>query len=235
MTTLTVERPAAAATDLEPTRLRMSYEDFMAWSDEDTHAEWILLDSSRYGEVIVHRPPKDIHQAVVGFLYELLGMFVRLFDLGRVRIAPLEVKLKPGGSSRVPDIFFVAQANLDRLTQNRMNGPPDLVIEVVSDDSVKRDRDDKFGEYRDAGVREYWITDPRPDKQRADFYRLDESGAYRLYATEDDERAASQVLPGFWLRPEWLWQADILNPLTCSFEIEGVIQAVTEQIKRVQS
>jgi Uma2 family endonuclease len=117
----------------------------------------------------------------------------------------LEVKLQPEGSSREPDILFVATENLERLTQERLNGPPDLVIEVISDDSVKRDRDDKYREYRDAGVREYWIVDPREGRQRADFFRLDdaagatERGEYRLFATEDDARVESRVLSGFWL------------------------------------
>ncbi len=51
---------------------------------------------------------------------------------------------------------------------------------------------------------EYWVVDPRPGRNRADFYRLDASGEYELYATDEDERVVSEVLPGFWLRPSWL-------------------------------
>ncbi len=56
----------AAAPEKQSTCLRMSYEEFLQWHDEDTHAEWVD------GEVIVHVPPKDIHQATLGFLYRLL-------------------------------------------------------------------------------------------------------------------------------------------------------------------
>ena len=94
------------------------------------------------------------------------------------------------------------------MTEERLVGPADLIIEIISDDSVYRDRYKKFQEYRDAGVREYWVIDPRPNKQRSDFFRLDEAGEYELYATEDDERVTSHVLAGFWLQSAWLWQAD---------------------------
>jgi Uma2 family endonuclease len=209
------------------THLKMSYEEFLAWSDEDTHAEW------NNNEVIIQMPAKLVHQQIVDFLNKLLGFYADLFQLGKVITAPFEVKLTFTGAAREPDVFFIATKNLPRLTEDRLQGPPDLVIEVISTSSVKIDRDDKFKEYQAAGAREYWIIDPRPQKQRADFYRLTEKGVYQLYATEEDEQVASQVLTGFWLRPAWLWQADVLNPLTCSFEIAGVIEAVKQQMQKV--
>ncbi len=234
MASLAVER---ATTDTPPTPLRMRYEDFLAWSGEDTHAEWVPIDSTGNGEVIVQMPPKLMHQQVADFLGKLLGLFVHLFGLGKLVIAPFEVKLKPGHSSREPDILFVATENLERLTQERLNGPPDLAIEIISDDSVKRDRDDKYREYRDAGVREYWIVDPREGRQRADFFHLDDAAGateraeYRLFATEEDARIESRVLPGFWLRPEWLWQADTLDPWLTFCEMAGLAEAVVNQFR----
>ncbi|MGH2543060.1 MAG: Uma2 family endonuclease [Ardenticatenaceae bacterium] len=212
------------AIDDKPTRLKMSYREFLEWSDEDTHAEWVD------GEVTVFMPPKDIHQATLGFLYYLLRTFVGLFDLGQLRAAPYEMRASES-SSREPDILFVAKANQSRLTEDRLEGPADLIIEIVSNDSARRDRHDKYHEYAEAGVPEYWIIDPRAGKQRADFFRLSEQGQYELYATEDDELVASHVLPGFALRPAWLWEADTLDPLTCSLQIEGVAAALARKIE----
>jgi len=237
MTQATVETFSIARQDTErrqERRLKMSYAEFLAWSDEDTHAEWVASPDGEVGEVIIFMPPKSIHQATVGFLFQLLGLFVNLFHLGRLHVAPLEMKAEPHGSSREPDLLFVAQENLARLTEERLVDPADLIIEVISDDSVHRDRHDKYREYRDAGVREYWVVDSRPDKQRADFFRLDAGGDYELYATEDEEKVASAVLTGFWLRPTWLWQADTLNPLTCCLEIDGVVEALTQHIADVR-
>lgn len=228
MAVVTVEQ---LTIDTQPPPLKMCYEDFLAWSGEDIHAEWVPIDSTGNGEVFVQMPPKLMHQEVIVFLSKLLGLFIHLFGLGKLVIAPFEVKLKPGHSSREPDILFVATENLERLAQERLNGPPDLAIEVISDDSVKRDRDDKYREYRDAGVREYWIVDPREGRQRADFYCLDDQGEYRLFATEEDARVESQVLPGFWLRPEWLWQADTLDPWLIFCEMAGLAEAVVDQFR----
>lgn len=199
----------------EPQRLRMSYEEFLEWADEDTRAEWVE------GEAIVYMPPRDEHQSIVEFVYELLAQFVRLFQLGRVRIAPFEVKLWPGGPAREPDVFFLARERMDALGSRRLAGPPDLVVEVVSPGSVQEDRSRKFREYETAGVRECWIVDSRPGYRRADFYRLDEDGRYELFATEDDEVVHSAVLEDFWLRPAWLWQEPLPNPLLALAEIVG--------------
>jgi hypothetical protein len=97
---------------------------------------------------------------------------------------------------------------------------------------VYRDRDDKYREYRDAGVREYWILDPRPRKRRADFYFLNEAGDYVLFATEEDERVESRVLPGFWIKPEWLWPPLPVSVAMAFYEMRGL---TAEQIEQIQT
>jgi len=216
----------SSVSDVAPAQLKMSYEEFLQWADEDIHAEWVD------GEVIISMPPKNTHQTMLAFLHQLLSLFVQLFNLGKVGIAPFEVKLGAEGPSREPDIFFIAQENMHRLTEERVMGPPDLIVEIISPDSIYCDRQDKFREYCQAGVREYWIIDPRPGKQRADFYYLDPQGQYQLVATEDNERVESRVLPGFWLHPAWLWQAETLNAMLILFEKMANIP--TEQVQQIQ-
>jgi Uma2 family endonuclease len=204
----------------------MSYEEFLFWANEDTQAEWVD------GEVIEFMPAKPVHQSIAYFLVHLLGYFNDLFQLGQIRFAPLEMRLRGGRSSREPDILFIKQANLHRLNETRLEGPADLVIEIVSDDSVTRDRRDKLKEYQEAGIAEYWIIDPRPGKLRADFYRLNEVGQYELFGLDEDERVESAVLPGFWLRPQWLWQVDTLNPLHVFAEIVGLPDNFMAQMRQ---
>ena len=205
---------------------QMSYEDYLLWSTEDKHAEWVN------GEVIVHMPPTETHQALLGFLFSFLRLFADMLGMGRLLVAPFEMKLGPRGSARQPDILFVSTEHLDRLTSQRLNGPADLVIEIVSNDSVRRDRFDKLLEYGRAGVREYWVIDPRPGKQRADFLQLDETGEYALMATEDDERYTSAVLAGLWLRPGWLWQVDQLDPFAVFCEVAGLPEELVSQFRK---
>jgi Uma2 family endonuclease len=195
--------------------LRMSYEEYLAWADEDVHAEWVN------GEVIVQMPPKEPHQRVVAFLLQLMGLFIQLFQLGRLLPAPFEMRATPDGPAREPDLIFVASEHLDRLSQERLSGPADLVVEVISDDSVARDRADKFYEYQAAGVREYWILDSRPGRERADFYVLDEKGRYRPVPPESDGRYHSTVLPGFWLHMDWVTAAEPPAVLTALAQVVG--------------
>jgi Uma2 family endonuclease len=178
--------------------LRMSYKEYLAWADEDVHAEWVN------GEVIVQMPPKQPHQITVAFLLRLLGQFIELFHLGRLLPAPFEMRAVAGGPAREPDLLFVAQEHLVRLSEARLNGPADLVVEVVSDESVARDRADKFYEYQAAGIVEYWIIDSRPGRSRVDFYVLDQQGRYQPVPVDPDGRYHSTVLTGLWLQVDWL-------------------------------
>jgi hypothetical protein len=141
-------------------------------------------------------------------------------------------------SVREPDLFFVAppqasdhwygpvifrHEHMSGLGDDRFEGAPDLVVEVISGDSVTHDRRDKWGEYQAAGVREYWIVDPRTTRRQIDVYRLDEAGRYVTSEATSQEADAGGVmhstsvatsqLPGFWLRAEWLWSEPEPLPL----------------------
>jgi Uma2 family endonuclease len=178
----------------------VSYEAYLNRLDEDTHAEWVK------GEMIVFRPPQTIHQIVLIFLHSLMNDFVSFFNRGVVIPAPFEMLICDGQSSRQPDLLFVSRDNLGRLNPERLNGPADLVVEIVAENSVSRDYHDKFYEYEQAGVREYWIIDPRPGEEHVDFYELTSSGHYRRISPDEYGRYHSVVLPGFWFRPDWLWE-----------------------------
>jgi len=193
-------------------RLPMSYEEWLVFAEQEGPlSEWVD------GEVIVFEMPKGFHQDALGFLYILLRLYVGFFDLGVVRPAPFIMRLSDR-RSRVPDILFVARANLARLSDERLDGGADLVIELMSDDSVARDGRVKRAEYAAAGVPEYWIVDPRPGRQTATFLRLD-GGDYVPVSPDAEGRYHSRVLTGFWLRPEWLWRDPEADPPACLSEI----------------
>jgi Uma2 family endonuclease len=130
------------------------------------------------------------------------------------------------GSQRMT---FVAKANASRLTEKRLNGPADLVIEVVSDDSVERDYDEKFIEYQDCGVQEYWIVDPRPRRNRALFYQR---GADDLLEAVNPEGGVyrSRATPGLWIKTAWLWAMPDVQ-LTLA-EIAGFSEATLAELRQ---
>jgi Uma2 family endonuclease len=177
---------------------KMSWDEFLQWTDEDTHAEWVN------GDVIMTMPSGMRHQDIKLFLVTLLRQYVRAKKLGIVLDAPflMRMALKPSG--REPDILYVQEKNRKRLHETYLDGPADLVVEIISPESIARDRGDKFVEYEQAQVREYWLIDPV--RTRAEFYVLDRKGQYRLVESDTQGRYYSQVVKGFWIKVDWLWQ-----------------------------
>ena len=209
-----------------PSVVPMNYEAWLALPDHVHTAglvEWVN------NEAIFHMPPNLNHQDIGLFLAQLLGLFADFFKLGKVLISPAEVKL-PNNTAREPDIFFVANAHLDRITAQRVEGAPDLIIENISPESAGRDRDDKFDEYQDAGVREYWLVDPWLRRQQVLFYQLGSEGLFKLTSL-DHGIYRSAVLPNFWLNPDWLWQ--LPNAQLTFAEIIGP-EALIDALKQLQ-
>jgi Uma2 family endonuclease len=190
---------------------RMSYQAWRRWAaKQEIGSEWVD------GEVIEFMPTTLLHALIAGFVYRLLSDYVELRQLGVVVIETLEMRL--GRQSRVPDILFVSNANRRRLTNQRLTGPADLVVEVISDDSVERDRETKFAEYAAAGVSEYWLLDGRPEHVGARFFRL--VGEAFVEAFPDaDGRYHSSVVEGFWFRPAWLHEEPLPKPWPLLAEI----------------
>ena len=203
------EQAAGVKETVSPPKERMSYEEFLEWCDEDTWAEWVD------GEVIVLSPANDRHQDLSDWLAFILRAFAETHDLGVVRSAPFQMKLERG---REPDILFVAREHLDRLLESRLDGPADVVVEITSPDSLLRDRGEKLAEYELGGVREYWLIDP--ERERADFYRLDAEGYYERAPVDAEGVYHSEAVPGFRLRVEWLWQEPLPKVLDVVREME---------------
>lgn len=109
---------------------KIGYEEFLAWLDDETHAEWVD------GEVVFMSPVTDRLSDLGGFLLAILRPFVRERRLGAIRYEPFQMKTAPDLPGRSPDILFVARENRDRLRRTHLDGPADLVVETVSPDSV---------------------------------------------------------------------------------------------------
>lgn len=219
MTVETTPTQTASSHSVDTAPRHMSYEEWLAWEHEGGLTEWVN------GEITILAPPSILHQRIVSFLSTLLNLFVQLHHLGEVLTAPVGMRTLPGGNGREPDVLFLADENIGRLTERELYGPADLVIEVISEDSVLRDRDDKFYEYQEGGVREYWIIDPRPGKQRVDLYVLGTDGRYQPVLATTDNVYHSAVLANFWLKETWLWM-EKPNPLAALTEIVGVERVI---------
>lgn len=166
-------------------------------------------------------PASARHQDIGVFLTNVLAEHARTYNLGRVLLAPFQMRLPASG--REPDVLFVAREHLDRVLWTRVEGPADLVVEIVSPESRVRDRGEKFYEYQEGGVGEYWLIDP--DTQRVDFYQRDLNGVYQPVSPDADGVYHSHVMAGLWVRVDWLWQEPLPDVNQVMLEIDGAAYA----------
>lgn len=156
------------------------------------------------GRLIMPPHPTNRHQVTVLELAVRLREFVRERGLGDVRVAPLPVRLWPG-KVREPDVFFIAKDHEDRIDEQYC-GVPDLVVEVLSPGTRDADRGEKFLEYAQAGVQEYWIVDP--DDRMIEVYTL-KGQSFQLYDKfASGDTLNSHLLTGFEAGLDELFPAD---------------------------
>ena len=121
---------------------KMTFKQFLEWVDEDDYAEWVE------GRVVFKGTESASHQDLLGFLSCLLGWFVEDHATGEILSNPFLMKLPNSG--RAPDLLFVSQENLPRLKVYYLDGPADLATEIVSPESVLRDRGTKYANTKQA-------------------------------------------------------------------------------------
>ena len=164
-----------------------------------TYEDYLRLEDDKRYEVIngrlVEMPaPTPLHQDVSGNLEFIMRMFVREKKLGKVYDAPIDVVL---GDRYVlqPDIVFISKERLGIIGEKAIMGPPDLVVEIISPATVRRDTVVKKGIYEKFGVREYWIV--YPGERAVEVWVLNDEGKYDLFnVAEGEGKIKSKVLEG---------------------------------------
>jgi Uma2 family endonuclease len=207
-------RSLAVKLDGEPVPgLRMTEQEFHDWCDEDTRAEWVD------GEVIL-LSPINIPECQLNLWLCHLVSSVAGIEGGDVLGIEVQIRLPEVRQRRNPDVLFVSRARQKIIKQNYIDGPPDLVMEIVSPDSENRDRRDKFLAYEKSGVREYWIIDPQT--QRVEAYVLSRDKRYQRLK-EANGRIRSKVIRKLYIRPEWLWKSPLpkLAPILKELGVRG--------------
>ena len=131
---------------------------------------------------------------IKGRLVELFRFFAdAIRDRSEVIIAPMDVVLAEAAAFQ-PDLIFIKEQNRE-IIKGVVHGSPDLVVEVLSDSTEKRDRGPKMETYSRYGIREYWLVDL--NNRAIEIYRLDENaGAYRFIETcREVDKAGTPLLP----------------------------------------
>lgn len=131
-----------------------------AWTEKGYFA---LPDTNHFvelsdGNLLVLPIPTLAHMRATRELFRRLDRWNDRHQAGEVLFAPYPIRLWEE-KIREPDIVFYLNEHRDRLEHQR-GGPPDLAFEVLSPGTRRSDRREKYAEYAQAGVREYWIVDP---------------------------------------------------------------------------
>ncbi len=170
--------------------IKLTYDDFLLFPDDGKRHE--LIDGEHY----VTPSPNIRHQRISGNLYLAIATWLEAHPIGRVYYAPLDVVMSDFDVVE-PDLLYVSNARAHVLTPSNVKGAPDLVIEIGSPSTRRRDETTKRRLYERAGVAEYWVVDPELDVVRV--YRKETGGAFARpleLSREAEDVLTTTILPG---------------------------------------
>lgn len=188
----------------------LSFDQFLG-QYADRHAEW-----HPDGTVEIVVSTNITHNRITRFLGTLLGLYLGFRPIGEIVSAgfPMRVGDLP---ARSPDLMIICGERRNGITANALEGPADIVIEVVSPESAERDYSVKYREYEQAGVREYWLIDP--DRRVFDIHERGADGRFVRRLPDPSQHITSSLLPGFVLDPRTLWR----EPLPAGAELLALV------------
>jgi Uma2 family endonuclease len=170
-------------------RRKLTYEDYECIPDDGLRHE--ILDGEHY----VSPSPVTRHQRVSLALALRFGVYLEKRTLGEIFTAPCDVVLSPYDIAQ-PDLLFISNERAGIITEKNIQGAPDLLIEVLSDGTRKRDEGIKHDLYERFGVKEYWLVDPV--RQTVLVYRREGDRFHRTgrFAAAAGDVLTTPLLPG---------------------------------------
>jgi Uma2 family endonuclease len=187
-------------------QLPMTFDEFLSSADKHARSEWAR------GEMTSLAQTTERHDTLARILAELARAIAVGRRLGKVYCDGALMVVREEQAALLPDIAAVLNTNSIPVTDHRLDGPADLVIEVVSEASVARDYRGKRLDYVLAGVVEYWAGDARVGRTGVEALALNEEGYYEPIPPDADGSLSSEVVPGFRLDPAWLARDPLPDP-----------------------
>ncbi len=178
---------------------KFTYKDYLKITEEPGYKYEVLQ-----GELIKEPSPNVMHQRVSRRLQRILeDYFWEIDPEGEIFNAPLDVTLSDINVVQ-PDLFYIASKKNDIIKINRINGSPELVVEVLSPFNPRKDRLQKMQIYQEYGVKHYWLIDP--EERTLEYFAL-RDGAYTLVASGMDEEIVEHLgFPDLKISLGKLWQ-----------------------------
>lgn len=194
----------------------VSYDDFVRGFNGE-HVEWYK------GYVIRMAAIDQRHDALTNFFTVLLDIYLDVTGGGRSLRDPMVMRTHSDLPVRAPDIQVLLPEKLYFIQQLEVAGPADLIIEIISPGSERRNRVEKFSEYERAGVPEYWVLDHR--HQEILFYQLDAEGRYQRIDPDERGIYRSKILKQFKLEVAILWQENLPKGMGIVRMVEAMLAA----------
>ena len=170
--------------------VRLTYDDFVRFPDDGKRHE--LIDGEHY----VTASPNMRHQRILGRLYLLIGSWLEMHPIGEAFLSPFDVVFSDFDVV-VPDLLYLSSARAAKvLTPLHARGTPELVIEIASPSTRKRDDTIKRRLYERVGVSEYWTVDPDADVVRVYKLENDRFAPPLEFSRERDDVLTTLLLPG---------------------------------------
>jgi len=169
------------------TKTTCTYDDYAALPEG---APYELI----HGNLVMTPSPTPRHQIIESELVFRLQVHSREHQAGRVIVSPIDVFFSDSNTYQ-PDIIFIARDRLNIIGEKRIEGAPDLVVEVLSPSNAYYDLMPKRDVYESSGVKEYWIVDPMTET--IEVFANTKSGFTLLAKARNAGSVASKVLDGF--------------------------------------
>ncbi len=169
---------------------QLTYEDYLQFPDDGKRHE--IIEGDHY----MTPAPRTKHQKISVNLATAMASFAKQHKLGLVLTAPCDVVLSDENVVQ-PDLLFVATARAAIVTEDNIQGAPDLIVEILSESSRKKDEVTKRKLYERFGVQEYWIVDP--ELEIVKIFKLTQQGYGRAseLSKETNDVLTTEFLPGF--------------------------------------
>jgi len=171
--------------------VKLTYDDFVHFPDDGKRHE--LIDGEHY----VTPSPNLRHQKILGRLYLTIASWLQVNPIGEMFLSPLDVVFSDFDVVE-PDLLYVSnERGAEVLTPKHVRGAPDLVVEIGSPSTRKRDETIKRRLYeRNSGVSEYWVVDPELDVIRVYRREGERFGRPGELGRESGDVLTTPLLPG---------------------------------------
>ena len=167
----------------------LTYDDYAALPNDGKRYEIIE------GDIFVSPAPRPKHQKAIGNLHIILGLYLQDHPIGDLYLAPIDLILSFTNIAQ-PDLLFLRNEKLHLVSDRSIEGPPDLIVEVLSPATEKTDRTTKYRLYAKFGVAHYWLIDPI-EKRLEPFRRVGRSYRALQPITGADTVSLEDIFPAW--------------------------------------